>query len=57
MEEPQTISECIELTAGERRLLVEALCTEQTVTIQNNPEAFSSERWMLMESLKIKLRN
>ena len=44
------------LTKVERTLLIEALCNEQSLMLKNNPEAYASERWMMLENLKVRFK-
>jgi hypothetical protein len=40
----------------ECRLIIESLCTEQTRMIKENAEAYKSEKWTMLEQLKIKFK-
>lgn len=44
------------LTKVERILLIESLCNEQSLMLKNNPEAYASERWMMLENLKVRFK-
>lgn len=56
-----SISEQVEdnalfLTKAERVLLIELICNEQSSMLKNNPEAYASERWMMLENLKVRFK-
>ena len=44
------------LTKAEKVLLIESLCNEQSLMLKNNPEAYASERWMMLENLKVRFK-
>lgn len=44
------------LTRAERVLLIELICNEQPLMLKNNPEAYTSERWVMLENLKVKFK-
>lgn len=44
------------LTEAERILLIESLCNEQSWMLKNNPEAYASERWVMLENLKVRFK-
>lgn len=44
------------LTEAEKVLLIELICNEQSLMIRNNSEAYTSERWVVLENLKVKFK-
>lgn len=44
------------LTKAERTLLIESLCNEQSTMLKNNSEAYASERWVMLENLKVRFK-
>lgn len=51
---PETFDEF--LAEAERTLLIESLCNEQSLMLKNNPEAYASERWVMLENLKVRFK-
>lgn len=45
------------LSKAEKNLLIEAMCTEQSHMLKSNPEAYASERYHMLENLKVKLKS
>lgn len=44
------------LSKTEKNLLIEAMCTEQSQMLKSNSEAYASERYRMLENLKVKLK-
>ena len=43
-------------TEAEKTVIIESLCDEQSLMLKNNPESYASERWVMLENLKVRFK-